>query len=135
MKTRSVAIFLFCCGGAVLACASGAHSTTAVTSVQSRADPEITAFIGNIRAVDNHSHANSVAPGDSDADALALDGIPFELPAPLRPDNPDWLAAYQTLYKYPHTDLSDAHMKDLRTLMQRVLKQQGDKFPAWVLDQ
>src|SRR6266542_4218032 len=135
VKARSVAMFVISCGSAVLACASAGRSTTAITSAQSRADPEITAFIGKIRAVDNHTHANSVAPGDSDADALALDGIPFELPVPLRPDNPDWLAAYQTLYKYPHTDLSDAHMKDLRTLMQRVLKQQGDKFPAWVLDQ
>jgi len=123
MKPHTILALLLTCGGAVAA------------SAQSRADPEIAAFIGKIRAVDNHSHANSVAPGDSDADALALDGIPFELPVPLRPDNPDWLAAYQTLYKYPHTDLSDAHMKDLRTLMQRVLKQQGDKFPAWVLDQ
>jgi len=99
------------------------------------ADPTLTAFIAKIRAVDNHSHANSVAPGDSDADALALDGIPFELPIPLRPDNPIWLAAYKALYKYPGADLSDAHMKDLRATIQGVTKKQGDNFPSWILDQ
>ena len=66
------------------------------------ADPAITAFIAKIRAVDNHTHANSTAPGDSDADALPLDGIaPFEIPATLRPDNPAWLAAYQALLRLP----------------------------------
>ena len=101
---------------------------------QSRADPALTAFIARIRAVDNHSHANSVAPGDSDADALALDGIPFELPVPLRPDNPVWLAAYKALYKYPYADLSDAHMKNLRASMQGVSKREGNNFPTWILD-
>jgi hypothetical protein len=24
---------------------------------------------------------------------------PFEVPVPLRPDNPDWLAGYKALYK------------------------------------
>ena len=120
----------------MLACTSSPHGDAAATSAQSGADPEITAFIGKIRAVDNHSHANSVAPGDSDQDALPLEVIfPFEVPVQLRPDNPDWLAAYKALYKYPHADLSDAHMNELRGTMQRIAKEQGDKFPAWVLDQ
>ena len=106
-----------------------------VSSAQSRADPALKAYIEKILAVDDHSHANSVAPADSDFDALALDGIPFELPVPLRPDSPMWLAAYKALYKYPHADLSDAHMKDLRTTMQTLAKKQGDAFPTWVLDQ
>ena len=121
----------------IWACTLSSHVTTLrSTSPQSGADPAITAFIGKIRAVDNHSHANSVAPGDADADALPLDGIaPFELPAPLQPDNPDWLAAYKALYQYPHADLSDAHLNEWRGTMQGIAKAQGDKFPAWVLDQ
>ena len=102
---------------------------------RSDADPELTAFLDTLRAVDNHSHANSVAPADSDADALPLDGIPFELPVPLRSDNPDWLAAYRTLYAYPHPDLAEAHLADLRASMQEVAKAQGDSFPRWVLQQ
>src|SRR6185369_10902818 len=43
--------------------------------------------------------------------------------------------AYKALYKYPHADMSDAHMSELRGTMQGVAKEQGDKFPTWVLDQ
>jgi len=122
-------LVLYC--AAVLACAS----LPTVAAAQSRADPALSAFIANIRAVDNHSHANSVAPGDSDADALPLDGIPSELPVLLRPDNPVWLAASKALYNYRHADFSDAHMKDLRASVQSVSKREGNNFPTWILDQ
>ena len=141
MKPYRFATFLLAYGAAVLACASPPRGAVATTEAQSGAgpgiaDPEITAFIGKIRAVDNHSHPNSVAPGDADADALPLDSIgSFELPAQLHPDNPDWLAAYKALYKYPHADLSDAHRNEWRGTMQGFAKAKGDKFPAWVLDQ
>ena len=130
MPSWATATVLLAVGGAALACAP------APPSAPSGADPEVAAFVGKIRAVDNHSHANSVAPGDSDQDALPLEVIfPFEVPVQLRPDNANWLAAYKALYKYPHPDLSDAHMNELRAAMQEVAKQQGDKFPTWVLDQ
>lgn len=135
MKLYRIATFLLAFGGAVLACTSPQVGVSA-TSAHSSADPQITAFIVKIRAVDNHSHANSIAPGDSDQDALPLEVIfPFEVPVQLRPDNPDWLAAYKALYKYPHADLSDAHMNELRGAMQGISKEQGDMFPARVLDQ
>jgi hypothetical protein len=106
------------------------------SAARQEADADLTAFIGKIRAVDNHSHANSVAPGDTDQDALPLEVIlPFEVPAPLRPDNPDWLAAYKALYQYPHADLTDAHLSELRGAARRVAREQGERFPAWVLDQ
>jgi hypothetical protein len=136
MKPHTIATLLLACGGAVLACTPSPSGDTAVTSAQSGADPKITALIGKIRAVDNHSHANSVAPADSDQDALPLEAIlPFEVPVQLRPENPDWLAAYKALYKYPHADMSDAHMNELRGAMQGIAKEQGDQFPTWVLDQ
>ncbi|MBI3844713.1 MAG: amidohydrolase family protein [Planctomycetes bacterium] len=135
MKPYRIATLLLSCGASLPGCVSFPRGNTAATPVRSGADPEIATFIGKIRAVDNHSHANSVVPGDSDADALPLDGIPIDLPAQLRPDNPDWLAAYKALYQYPHADLSDAHTTELRSLMQGVAKAQGEKFPTWVLDQ
>ena len=136
MKRHTIATFLLVYGCAALACTPSTNGDAAATSAQSGADPAITAFIGKIRAVDNHSHANSVAPGDSDQDALPLEVIlPFEVPVQVRPDNPDWLAAYKALYKYPHADMSDAHMNELRGTMQGIAKEQGAKFPAWVLDQ
>jgi uncharacterized protein len=136
MKPHRIATFLLACGGAALVCTSPLRGDAAATSAWSSADPEIIAFIGTIRVVDNHSHANSAAPGDPDADALPVEAIfPFEVPVPVRPDNPDWLAAYKALYKYPHADMSDAHMDELRGTMQGIAKEQGDKFPTWVLDQ
>ena len=136
-RPQTIAIFMLACSAATLACTSSVPRETAATSAQPGADPEITAFIGKIRTVDNHSHANSVAPGDSDQDALPLEVIfPFEVPVQLRPDNPDWLAAYKALYKYPHADLDDTtHMNELRVTMQGIAKEQGDGFPTWVLDQ
>ncbi len=126
MTPYRTAAVLIACGGFLL---------FGVARVVAAPDPEILAFIEKIRAVDNHSHANSIVPDDQDADALPLDGIPFELPAPLRPDNPDWLAAYQALYHYPHADLSEANLKQLRASMKDVATAQGDNFPTWVLDQ
>src|SRR5260221_11748411 len=133
-RSRTAALLL-AWGAAVLACVALPGGATAATAADLGADPELTAFIAKLRAVDNHSHANSTAPGDSDYDALPLDGIPITLPAQLRPENPDWLAAYQALYQYPYSDLSDAHMNGLRRTMQGVANTQGDKLPAWVLDQ
>jgi|SRR5450631_2881092 len=136
MKAHRVAKFLIACGGEALLCAFLLRGDAAAAPAQPGADPEIAAFIVKIRAVDNHSHANSVAPDDADADALPIDAIlPIEVPVPLRPDNPDWLAAYKALYKYPHADISDAHMNELRGTMLVIAKEQGDRFPAWVLDQ
>ena len=132
MRTHTtLTLILLACSGAQMGCGPSPHGVVAAT-----ADPGIAAFVGKIRAVDNHSHANSVAPGDSDQDALPLEVIsPFEVPVQLRPDNPDWLAAYKALYKYPHTDMSDAHLNELRDAMRRIAKEQGESFPAWVLDQ
>jgi hypothetical protein len=131
-----VTAVLLACGAAATACTHSTHGGAAVTFTQSLVDSELTAFIGKIRAVDNHTHANTIVPGDSESDALPLEVLlPFEIPVRLRPDNPDWLAAYRALYKYPYPDLSDAHMNELRGTMQRVAREQGDKFPEWVLDQ
>lgn len=97
-----IAAFLFAC-----AC---------TTAPPSGADPDIAPFIDKIRAVDNHTHVNSITPGDTDADALPLDGVaPFEIPATLRPEHPNWAAA--------------------RAAMQAVPVGQGEKFPSLVLDQ
>jgi hypothetical protein len=132
MRPHTILILLLLTnGGAELGCSPSPRSDGAAT-----ADPEITAFIGQIPAVDNHSHANSVAPGDSDHDALPPEVIaPFEVPVQLRPENPDWLAAYKALYRYPYADMSDAHMSELRGAMQKIATEQGDQFPTWVLDQ
>jgi uncharacterized protein len=133
--SRRIAIGLLACAGAILACTVPHESGTAEPAAASNVDPELVAFIAAIRAVDNHTHANTVAPGDAESDALPLYGLPpFSLPARLRPDHPDWLAAYRALYDPALVDLSEARLAGLRGAMQRVAREQGDRFPEWVLD-
>jgi len=108
---------------------------SAAAYAQSPVDSSLAAFIANIRAVDNHTHVNSVSPADSDFDALPLDGLlPADSPMRLRPESPTWLAAYRALYGYKYGDLSEPHMKELRATMKRVASEQGNHFPEWVLD-
>ena len=99
------------------------------------ADPQLAAFIAKIRVVDNHTHVNSVTPGDSDYDALPLDPVaPFELPVRVRNESPIWPPALKALYGYQYDDLSDSHRVELRASVKRTMDAQGDKFPAWALD-
>jgi uncharacterized protein len=135
VEARGFAILLIVCAG-VSACASPAQQNATRPGADGRVpDSNLTAFIGRIRAVDNHTHANAVARDDPDSDALPLDSLlPFDMPVALRPDNPAWLAAYRGLYGYPHADLNEAHLSDLRATIQRVASERGDRFPEWVLD-
>ena len=129
-----VTLALLACGATSTACDRSRNREPA-TSNQPLADPVLTAYIGTIRAVDNHTHVNTVGPADSESDALPLDALlPFPMPVRVRPNHPDWLAAYRALYDYPHSDLSDAHLTELRGTMQKVARDRGDKFPEWVLD-
>jgi len=98
-------------------------------------DAALSHFIDGIRTVDNHTHVNTVDPDDFESDALPLDALaPFELPARVRPDNRAWVAAARALYAYPYDDLSEAHLPALRSAAQRTAREQGNQFPAWVLD-
>jgi uncharacterized protein len=105
-------------------------------SYQSKPDPELAEFISKIKAVDNHTHVNTINPDDKGADALPLDVLlPFDIPARLRPESPDWLAAYKALYGFTGSELNEKSMKEMMGTMERVMKEKGEKFPEWVLDQ
>ena len=127
---------VFALASALGSCSRLPADDASATPAQPLADSDLAAFVAKIRAVDNHTHPNSLAPADTDADALPLDGLmPIELPVRFGLDNPEMLAAYRTMYQYPHADMSEAHLKELRGTMQRIAKAKGDSFPAWVLDQ
>jgi hypothetical protein len=107
---------------------------------QTRADADLLNEISRIKAIDNHAHPlKYVATGekaDDEFDALPLDALePFPLPLRLNPTNPEFIGAWRALYRYAHDDMSEAHLRELLTVKQRVLKERGDSFPAWVLDQ
>ena len=104
------------------------------------ADPQLLSEINKIKAIDNHAHPlRYVAEGgkpDDEYDALPLEAIdPFPLPLRLSPENREFIDAWKYFYKYNHNDMLQAHTDELLTIKKKVLKQQGQNFPSWVLDQ
>lgn len=107
---------------------------------QVAADRDLLAEIFKIKAIDNHAHPlKYVAEGekpDDEYDALPLDVIePFPLPVRLSPTNAEFVRAWHDLFGYTHKDMSDAHVTELMKIKERVTRERGDGFPAWVLDQ
>jgi predicted TIM-barrel fold metal-dependent hydrolase len=101
-------------------------------------DPEILAEVNRIPAVDNHTHIMKVtAPGERDAD---FDALPCDTLEPSTPpfmttaENPKFLEAWQKLYGYEYDDRDPAHVQELLAAKKRIREQQGDRYPAWVLD-
>ena len=103
------------------------------------ADPQLLAEINKIKAIDNHSHPPKVvSPGEKDDDFDALPCDPLEPSDPTtisRPENPQFLAAWKALYGYPYSDAKPEHVRELLPTKQKIMQQQGDNFPNWVLDQ
>ena len=103
------------------------------------ADPQLLAEIQKIKAIDNHSHPPKVvAPGekDDDFDALPCDPLEPSMPTTIsRPENPQYLQAWKALYNYPYNDSAPDHVRELLQTKQKVMQEQGDNFPNWVLDQ
>jgi predicted TIM-barrel fold metal-dependent hydrolase len=101
-------------------------------------DPSLMAEIRKIRAIDNHSHPpRVVAEGESDDEFDALPCDPLEPIAPntmTRPENPQYLAAWRALWGYAYGDRSDAHVKELLGIKKQIRQEQGDHYPAWVLN-
>jgi predicted TIM-barrel fold metal-dependent hydrolase len=105
---------------------------------QATADPQLVAQIAKIKAIDNHTHVmRVVGPGEEDHeyDALPFDLLEeFPLWVRLRPDNLEYVAAWRALYGYKYSDMSEAHVRELSEIKSRIRREQGDNYPAWVLD-
>jgi hypothetical protein len=103
------------------------------------ADPQLLAEINKIKAIDNQSHPPKVvAAGEKDDDFDALPCDPLEPSDPTtvsRPENPQYIAAWKALYNYPYDDRSPEHVRELLQTKQKIMREQGDNFPNWVLDQ
>ncbi len=102
-------------------------------------DPGLEREIFQIKAIDHHSHPpRLVAAGEADDefDALPCDPLePAPVPAKVRPENPQFIAAWKALWKYPYSDAAPEHLKELLATKQRIKREQGDRYSAWVLDQ
>ncbi len=104
-------------------------------SAQVQVDSALAAYIRTIKAIDNHAHPVSTDPRDQDFDALPIDGFPpFSMPARLRGGNPELIDGWREMFGYPYRDMSDAHLAELKALKARIYSEQGDRYPAWVLD-
>src|SRR5438270_3092440 len=110
-----------------------------VPAAAQTADPQLLAEINKIKAIDNHSHPPKVVSAgekDDDFDALPCDPLEPSDPTTIsRPENPQFLAAWKALYHYPFNDNSPEHVRELLQAKQKVMQEQGDNFPNWVLDQ
>jgi predicted TIM-barrel fold metal-dependent hydrolase len=109
-------------------------------AAQTTVDPQLLADIAKIKAIDNHAHPlRYVAEGDKpddEYDALPLEGLqPFALPPRVNPANPEYIGAWRALFDYKHDDMSEPHLNDLRSAKQRAMRDRGDGYPVWVLDQ
>src|SRR6266852_7676711 len=125
---------------AIVAIAVLVSVSAAPLPAQTIVDRDLLNEILKIKAIDNHAHpVKYVAPGeppDTEFDALPLDVItPFPLPVRLNPTNPEFIRAWHDLYRYSHYDMSEAHLRELMAAKQSVLKQNGERTPAWILDQ
>jgi uncharacterized protein len=101
------------------------------------ADPELLAHIEGIRAIDNHSHALHTGEPDLKASARAdpLGKAPFPYPVRLRVTNPEYAEAWRALWGYRHADITDAHAREALRAKLDLMKQKGDAYPVWILDQ
>ncbi len=105
-----------------------------VALAQTTADPELAAAIAKIKAIDNHAHplrwTGAGDKPDDEFDALPCDTLETAgaNPVRLRPDNPELVAAWRTLYGVTNA-------KEVPAAKRRVMTDKGAAYPAWVLDQ
>jgi len=136
MRKQFATISIACITVYMSSCNESHIANEGPTSHQSATDAELSEFISTIKAVDNHNHVNSIAPNDKDYDALPLEGLGnIELPARVRPESQQWIAAANAVYGCKASELNEKVMKDLADTAASVMKQKGEKFPAWALDQ
>jgi predicted TIM-barrel fold metal-dependent hydrolase len=102
-------------------------------------DPALQAEIAKIKAIDNHAHPMKVVrpgePADTDYDALPLDAIEQTAsPIRIRPNNPEFIGAWQALFAYKYSDMAEPHVRELLAAKDAARREHGDQYSAWVLD-
>jgi len=111
----------------------------AVLPAMAQVDPAIAAVIERTKAIDNHAHPLKYVaegqPRDEDYDQLPCDTLD-QGPGPWRTriENPEWIGAWRALYGYQYNDAAPEHIKELVAAKERVKREHGADYPAWVLD-
>ena len=103
-------------------------------------DPQLSAEIAKIRAIDNHAHpVRPQLPGtdkDTEFDALPVDVMdPFTEPVLMREGDPRVIEAWRRLFGYRHNDLTPDHVHELQDRKKQIFQENGAGYANWVLDQ
>src|SRR5579872_1730067 len=102
-------------------------------------DPQLALEIGRMKAIDNHAHPKRVLAGndkDDEYDALPVGMMePFPLPVRMDPATGGYLPAMRKLFNYRHEDMTDAHLHEYLEDKQKVMRQKGENYANWVLDE
>lgn len=112
---------------------------TGSAGAQIAPDAALARAMDDIKAIDNHAHPlRYVETGqkpDDEYDALPCDTLePSPAASRLRTENPEWIAAWRSLYRYPFHDAGPEHRRELQSLKAQVMHTQGSRYPAFVLD-
>ena len=133
MSTKSRAV----CATVILAAAILPAGCEAPRGEQ--VDPPLALEIGRTKAIDNHAHpmrAVQAGEKDDEYDALPVEMMePSPMPVRLDPATGDYLAGMRQLFHYRHADLSEAHQREYLEDKNRTMREKGDAYPSWVLDQ
>jgi hypothetical protein len=103
---------------------------------QDAVDLKLLEEIARIRAVDDHMHGE---PVDAARAARWKEEAPLLRPrypdvVPLQPANPEWRAAWYSLYGYAFNDAEPAHLRALLASKRDTLARAGMSWPVNVLD-
>ncbi len=126
--------------GAATLASTDAHAAATngakAANAQETLDAGLWREIQQIRAIDNHTHAD---PADADRITAWDSGAPLGRPrypdvAPLRSDNPEWRLAWRALYGYPYRDIEAGHVRALLETKRAKARERGESWPVGVLD-
>ncbi|MGZ6226170.1 MAG: hypothetical protein ACXWMH_11785 [Syntrophales bacterium] len=102
----------------------------------------LTAEIYNIKVIDHHAHplvAVNENEKDTGCDELSL-GSTGELqiqraliPYRLTPASPELISVWRALWSYAHITINKEQAIELTEAKKRVMREQGDHYPAWVM--
>jgi predicted TIM-barrel fold metal-dependent hydrolase len=122
----------WCCLAIVVLCAAVAPARA------QEPDPEITAYVNSIQAIDNHAHVTALdRDHDKGYDQLRCDGLPPGTalpPANLRFGVAEQ-SAYRTLYGFEAKTGDEAEIKKVRDLEITARREHSAGFYAWVMEQ
>ncbi|MGA2134830.1 MAG: amidohydrolase [Bryobacteraceae bacterium] len=122
--------------------AAGISMCFCLAGCEQRGQSDLLTDMARIRAIDNHAHPVRVTAADEqdrEFDALPVDYMePSSDPVNMRPGPdgapPGVLDAWRALYTYSYGDSHPEHRRELTVSKQRIMREQGDRYPAWVLD-